>query len=59
MFETGIFPDCLKIAKVTHVFKSGDRKAVNNYISISVLPVFDKIFEKLIANKRIQQYKRI
>ena len=55
VFETGIYPDCLKIAKVSPIFKSGDCKVVSNYRPISVLSVFDKILEKLIAN-RITEY---
>ena len=40
--QQGIFPDSLKIAKVTLIFKSGDKDNVSNYRSISILPVFQK-----------------
>ena len=46
--EQGIFPDLLKIAKVTPVYKSGDQ---TNYRPISVLPVFSKILERIIYNR--------
>ena len=46
-FETGIFPDQLKIAKVIPLFKSDDKRIINNYRPISVLPVF---FQKLLRN---------
>ena len=46
-FCTGIFPDKLKIAKITPLFKKGDELIVDNYRPISVLPVLSKIFEKL------------
>ena len=36
--EKGIFPDDLKIAQVTPVFKAGDESEMGNYRSISVLP---------------------
>jgi sarcosine oxidase/L-pipecolate oxidase len=36
------------VAKVSPVFKTGDRKDRSNYRPISVLPVVSKIFEKLI-----------
>ena len=45
----GIFPDSLKIAAVTPLFKSGDKTDVCNYRPISVLSTFSKIFEKVVA----------
>ena len=33
---SGIFPDSLKHAKITHVFKTKDKCIVNNYRTISV-----------------------
>jgi hypothetical protein len=47
----GIFPDCLKIARVVPIFKTGDRMSVTNYRPISTLPVLAKIFEKLMSIK--------
>ena len=40
--QQGIFPDSLKIAKVTPIFKSGDKDNVINYRPISILPAFSK-----------------
>ena len=50
-----IFPDELKIAKVTPIFKTGERSSVSNYRPISVLPCFSKILEKIMYN-RLYQY---
>lgn len=47
----GIFPDSLKIARVTPIFKGGDKCSVNNYRPISILPIVSKIFEKIIYKK--------
>ena len=47
-FTQGIFPDMLKIAKVIALFKAGSTEELNNYRPISLLPVFDKIIEKLM-----------
>lgn len=51
ILETGAFPDCLKVARVVPVFKSGDAGDVNNYRPISTLSTFNKIIEKLIINR--------
>ena len=50
-FTTGVFPDKMKIAKVVPVFKSGSRMEVKNYRPISLLPIFSKIFEKLMHSR--------
>ena len=47
-FRQGIFPDMLKIAKVIALFKAGSTEELNNYRPISLLPIFDKIIEKLM-----------
>ena len=43
---TGIYIDEWKQARVTPIFKSGDRRQCENYRPISVLPVVSKVFEK-------------
>ena len=53
--KKGIFPEKLKIAKVAPVFKSGNKLDIKNYRPISVLPLFDKIFEKAI-NSRLTHF---
>ena len=54
-FTQGIFPDKNKIAKVIPIFKKGSTKDTNNYRPISLLSIFSKIMEKLMA-PRITQY---
>jgi len=49
--ESGTVPRILKSAKVTPIFKAEDKKLVNNYRPISVLPVFSKILEKLMFSR--------
>ena len=43
-----VFPDSLKIAKVTPIFKSGEKDNVSNYRSISIPSVFSKVLEKIM-----------
>ena len=45
-FEKSIFPDHMKIAKVTAILKGGDNTDLSNYRPISVLPCFSKILKQ-------------
>ena len=47
---TGVFPDKLKIARMTPIFKTEDKLIMSNYRPVSVLPVFSKILERLMYN---------
>lgn len=47
----GSFPTFLKTAKITPIFKNGDKKQVTNYRPISILPTLSKIFEKVLSNQ--------
>ena len=41
-------PNALKIAKVTPIFKTGEKDLIKNYRPISVLPCFSKILERIM-----------
>ena len=43
--EKWVFPDDLKIAKVTRICKAGDNNDISNYRPISVLPNFSRTFD--------------
>ena len=50
--KDGIFPSILKFGKISSVFKKGSKDKIENYRPISTLPIFGKIFEKIL-------YKRV
>ena len=61
-FETAIFPDHMKIAIISPIFKGGSRLEVSNYRPASVLPILNKILKRLIQNrltKRLDEDKII
>ena len=49
--SSGSFPAKLKTAKVVPVFKSGDESKPGNYRPISLLSIFNGIFEKLVYKR--------
>ena len=55
LFKTSLrsshYPDIWKKSNIIPVHKKNDKRLVNNYRPISLLPVFGKIFEKIIFNK--------
>lgn len=50
-FETGQYPDDLKVAKVVPIHKGGDKDKVENYRPISVLPIINNVVERAIYNR--------
>ena len=50
-FSSGCYPTALKYAKVIPVFKANSKFEVSNYRPISILPIFNKIFEKLMFDR--------
>ena len=55
MLSEGVFPDKMKIAKLSPIFKRGNNLQTETYRSISVLAVFSKILEKILYN-RVHNY---
>ena len=51
--EICVFPDPLKVARVTPSHKSGDSDNMDNYRPISSLPVLSKLFERLTLNRML------
>ena len=57
-FEIGQFPQFCKTAKVVPIHKADDPTNLNNYRPISILPIFSKIFEKIVHNKLYSYLQR-
>ena len=55
--QSRIFPDQLKIARVTLLFKKESNSELGNYRPISVLPCFSKILEKIMYNRLYKHLK--
>ncbi len=49
--KRGEFPNTLKVGKITPIFKKGDAELIENYRPVSTLPIFGKIFEKIIYER--------
>ena len=54
-FVQGIVPSKLKVAKVISLFKQGDSEITSNYRPISLLPIFSKLYEK-VMHKRLYAF---
>ena len=53
--SSGTFPVILKTGIVSPVYKKGNQQLFDNYRPISTLPIFSKLYEKIIY-KRIYSY---
>ena len=49
--DEGYFPKVLKIGKITPIYKKDNPQELRNYRPVSVLPIFGKIFEKVIYSR--------
>ena len=54
MIHTRTYPQQLKIAKVTPIFKANNKEQFSNYRPISLLPSISKIFESVIYQQLIK-----
>ena len=54
--ETGVYPSLWKKANVIPVHKKNSRQNKENYRPISLLPIFGKMFEKLIFDSMYEHF---
>ena len=50
-FESGIYPEEMKLSKAKPLYKKGDPTLLNNYRPISLLPSISKVFERVMINQ--------
>ncbi|NRB82058.1 MAG: RNA-directed DNA polymerase, partial [Saccharospirillaceae bacterium] len=51
LMSRGEFPDIFKVGKISPIYKKGDEEKFENYRPVSTLPLFGKIFEKVIYSR--------
>ena len=56
---TGIFPEKLKIAKVSPLFKKDDITIMDNYRPVSLLTATSKVFEKVVFTQLYEYFDKI
>ena len=54
--ESGVFPDRLKEAQVTPIYKKSDALQKSNYRPVSVLSIISKIYEKVLEIQLISNF---
>ena len=57
--ENGKFPNRLKLANITPVFKEGVRTSKDNYRPVSILSAFSKMFERLLSRQLLDFFDYI
>ena len=57
--KDGKFPDQLKKADFSPVFKKGNHNDNTNYRPVSILPLLSKIYERLIYNQINQMTENV
>ena len=50
-FALAVFPDHIKLAMITPIFKGGSKLDVSNYRPVLVLPAISKVLEKLMLTR--------
>ena len=50
MINEGVFPDDWKKSNVVPIHKKESKNLIKNYRPVSILPMFSKVFERLVFN---------
>lgn len=57
-FDTGVFPDEFKMAKITPIHKKGQKSNVENYRPISLTSILGKCLEHILASQLMDHLDR-
>ena len=49
--QSGTFPSIFKTGKIIPIYKKDNKECIENYRPVSILPLFGKIFEKVIYKR--------
>ena len=48
--NSGVFPDIWKRSHIIPAYKKNDKRCINNYRPVSLLPICGKIFQRILYN---------
>ena len=57
--STGVFPERWKQANIIPLYKKGDKKDPANYRSVSLLPLFGKVHERVVYDELFRHVKSV
>ncbi len=57
--EQSVYPEDMKLADLCPLFKKNDDMIKDNYRPVSILPIYSKVFEIVIADQLIEYFKDI
>ena len=59
IFQHGVFPDSMKIAKVMPLYKKNEKNLFCNYRPVSILSSVSKVFEKIMHNQIYEHFEKL
>ena len=52
--QSGTFPNNWKKSNIVPIHKKGDKQLLQNYRLVSLLPVCNKVFERIVVNPKLE-----
>ena len=57
--RSNTFPDILKLANITPIFKKGSKSEKRNFRPVSILPIISKVFERILHTQLSEAFLEI